>query len=74
MRLSAMFYSQPERVGALREAGNPSVCVFKWDVRRQSVHTWRILTAVMQPVVDVGDARRVTNTNMIRGVQRSRCE
>ena len=69
-----MFYSQR----GLREAGNPSVClsdwVFKCMVCRQNVQTWRILTVVMQPVVDVDDARRVANDNMIRGVQSSRCE
>ena len=35
----------------------------------------RILTVVMQPVVDVDDALRAANVvNMIRGLQRSRCE
>ena len=40
-----------------------------------TTETCLILTVVMQPVVDVDDALRAANVvNMIRGLQRSRCE
>ena len=69
-RLSAAIYSRR----GLRAAGGGKTRLSMEGVV-WTTETCLILTVVMQPVVDVDDALRAANVvNMIRGLQRSRCE
>ena len=71
-RLSAAIYS---RRGLRAAGGGKPVCRLSMEGVVWTTGTCRILTVVMQPVVDVDDALRAANVvNMIRGLQRSRCE
>ena len=61
--------------GGGRGETRPPACRLSMEEVVWTTETCLILTVVMQPVVDVDDALRAANVvNMIRGLQRSRCE
>ena len=61
--------------GGGRGETRPPACRLSMEGVVWTTETCLILTVVMQPVVDVDDALRAANVvNMIRGLQRSRCE
>ena len=61
--------------GGGRGETRPLACRLSMEGVVWTTETCLILTVVMQPVVDVDDALRAANVvNMIRGLQRSRCE